>query len=47
MIARPLTLDLWSLAHERMTAQQAVTRARAHHARIAAIAKALNDFGRS
>jgi hypothetical protein len=24
MITRPLTLDLWSVAHERMTARQAV-----------------------
>jgi Ser/Thr protein kinase RdoA (MazF antagonist) len=47
MIARPLTLDLWSVAHERMTAQQAVTRARAHRARIAAIARSLNDLDRS
>jgi Ser/Thr protein kinase RdoA (MazF antagonist) len=46
MIARPLTLDLWSVARERMTAQQAVTRCRAHHARIDAIARVLDDFGR-
>ena len=47
MIARPLTLDLWSVAHERMTTQQAVTRARAHHARITAIARSLKDSSRS
>jgi Ser/Thr protein kinase RdoA (MazF antagonist) len=45
MIARPLTLDLWSVTYERMTAQQAVTRARAHRSRITAIAKSLD--GRS
>jgi Ser/Thr protein kinase RdoA (MazF antagonist) len=46
MTARPLTLDLWSVAHERMTAQQAVTRCRAHHARIEAVTRTLNDLGR-
>ena len=46
MIARPLTLDLWSVAHERMTARQAVTRCRANHARVGAIARALNDLDR-
>jgi Ser/Thr protein kinase RdoA (MazF antagonist) len=46
MIARPLALDLWSVAHERMTAQQAVTRCRAHLARIDAVASALNNPGR-
>jgi hypothetical protein len=40
MIARPLTLDLWAVAHERLTARQAVTRCRAHRARIEAIAEA-------
>jgi Ser/Thr protein kinase RdoA (MazF antagonist) len=45
MIARPLTLDLWSVAHERITAQQAVTRCRSHRARIDAVARAL-DVGR-
>ena len=43
MIARPLTLDLWAVAYERMTADEAVTRCRAHRARVAAIAAALND----
>jgi Ser/Thr protein kinase RdoA (MazF antagonist) len=47
MIARPLTLDLWSVAHERMTAQQAVTRCRAHVARVDAIAAALDDRNRT
>ena len=47
MIARPLALDLWSVARERMTAQQAVTRCRAHRARIDAIARVLADFGRA
>ena len=42
MPARPLALDLWSVAYERMTAQQAVTRCRAHQARVAAIVKALS-----
>ena len=46
MIARPLTLDLWSVAHERMTARQAVTRYRAHSARVGAIARVLNDVDR-
>ncbi|MCW2523746.1 MAG: phosphotransferase, partial [Frankiales bacterium] len=45
MIARPLTLDLWSVAYERMTAQQAITRCRAHRARVEAIARALRDPG--
>ncbi len=40
---RPLTLDLWSVAHERMTAQQAITRLRAHRVRAEAIAAALDD----
>ncbi len=44
MIARPLTLDLWSVAYERMSAQQATSRARAHQARIAAIAGALGEL---
>ena len=37
MIARPLTLDLWATAYERMTARQAVTRCRAHRARVQAV----------
>ena len=47
MIARPLTLDLWSAAYERMTARQVVTRFRAHRARVEAIAAALNDPDRA
>ena len=43
MIARPLTLDLWSVAYERITAQQAVTRGRAHRTRVDAVVAALND----
>jgi hypothetical protein len=43
MIARPLTLDLWAVAHERLTARQAVTRCRAHRARVEAIAAASSD----
>jgi hypothetical protein len=43
MITRPLTLDLWSVAYERMTARQAVTRCRAHRARVEAITAALSD----
>lgn len=46
MIARPLTLDLWSVAYGRMTAQQAITRARAHRARVDAIGRALGDSDR-
>jgi hypothetical protein len=41
MIARPLALDLWSVAYERMTPQQATSRGRAHQARIEAIVKSL------
>jgi hypothetical protein len=43
MIARPLALDLWAVAHNRISAQQAATRCRAHRARAAAVAKALDD----
>jgi Phosphotransferase enzyme family/Putative esterase len=43
MTTRPLTLDLWSVAHERMTAPQAVTRCRAHRARVESITAALSD----
>ena len=42
MIARPLTLDLWSAAHERMTARQVVMRCRAHRARVEAITAVLD-----
>jgi Ser/Thr protein kinase RdoA (MazF antagonist) len=42
MIARPLTLDLWSVAHERMTAQRACTRLRTHRSRTQEIAAALD-----
>ena len=47
MIARPLTLDLWAAAYERMTAHQVVTRSRAHRARVEAITAALNDPDRA
>jgi hypothetical protein len=43
MIARPLTLALWAVAHERMNAVQAVARCRAHSTRVEAITAALND----
>jgi Ser/Thr protein kinase RdoA (MazF antagonist) len=43
MIARPLTLDLWSVAHERLTVQQAITRCRAYRARVDTITKSLNS----
>jgi hypothetical protein len=42
MIARPLTLALWAVAHERMTARQAITRHRADRGRVEAITAALN-----
>ncbi len=42
MIARPLTLALWAVAHERMTAPQAITRYRAHRGRVEAITAAVN-----
>jgi Ser/Thr protein kinase RdoA (MazF antagonist) len=41
MLARPLTLDVWSVAYERVTARQATTRARHHQARVAAVMAAL------
>jgi hypothetical protein len=47
MIARPLTLDLWAAAYERMTARQVVTRCRAHRARVGAITAALNGPDRA
>jgi hypothetical protein len=43
MIVRPVTLDVWSVAYERMTPRQAVTRLRTHRARVEAIMTALND----
>ncbi|MFZ0668534.1 MAG: hypothetical protein WAM97_22485 [Acidimicrobiales bacterium] len=43
MIARPMTLALWAVANERMTAGQAVVRYRAHRARVKAITAALRD----
>jgi pimeloyl-ACP methyl ester carboxylesterase len=43
LIARPLALDLWSVAHERMTVQQSITRCHAHRARAEAVAAALRD----
>lgn len=41
MTARPLALDLWSVAHERMPARTAVARCRAHRSRIDRVAEAL------
>jgi hypothetical protein len=38
LITRPLALDLWSVAHERMTVQQSITRCHAHRARAVAVA---------
>jgi hypothetical protein len=43
MIARPLSLTLWSVGYERMTAQQAITHCCAHLARVKAIATALSE----
>jgi hypothetical protein len=43
LITRPLALDLWSVAHERMTVQQSITRCHAHRARAVAVAAALHD----
>jgi Ser/Thr protein kinase RdoA (MazF antagonist) len=43
LITRPLALDLWSVAHERMTVQQSITRCHAHRARAGAVAAALHD----
>lgn len=34
MLVRPLTLDMWSIAYERMTVQQAITRSRQYRARV-------------
>ena len=42
MIARPLTLDLWAVAHERITARRAITRFHAHRGRVEAITAALD-----
>lgn len=47
MVARPLALDLWSVAQERLSARQAITGCRAHQARARAIAAALADPGLS
>jgi Ser/Thr protein kinase RdoA (MazF antagonist) len=41
MIARPLTLDLWAAAHERLTVRQVTTRTRQHRHRIEAVVAAL------
>ena len=46
LITRQLALDLWSVAHERMTVQQSITRCYAHRARAEAVAAALRDPGR-
>lgn len=43
MLARPLALDLWAVAHDRITARQAVTRWRANRARAAAVTAVLDD----
>ena len=43
MIARPLTLDLWAVADQRMTAREAATRCRDHRARVEGITEALSD----
>ena len=34
MLVRPLTLDVWSVAYERLTVHQAITRSRQHRARV-------------
>ena len=47
MIARPLTLALWAVAHERMTARQAITRYRADRGRVEAITAALKRSDRA
>ena len=41
MIARPLTLDLWSVGYERMTPRQATARFHGHPARVEAVTAAL------
>ena len=43
LITRPLALDLWSVAHQRMTVQRSITRCHAHRARAEAVAAALHD----
>ena len=43
MIARPVVLDIWAAAHERMTPRQAVERARKHRARVRAVVAALQS----
>lgn len=43
MLARPVALDLWSVAHERMTPRQAVSRCRSHRARVESITAALDS----
>lgn len=43
MIARPLALDLWAVAHERLSAKQAVARCHAYQSRAQAIAAALAE----
>jgi hypothetical protein len=47
MIARPLTLALWAVAHERMTARQAIAQHRGHRGRVEAITSALNGPDRA
>ena len=41
MLARPIALDVWSVAYERMTMQQALGRLQRHRAHVAAVAAAL------
>lgn len=42
MLVRPLTLDLWSLAYERLSVQGGVTRSRERRARVRATVAAIN-----
>lgn len=43
MIARPLSLDLWSVAHDRMSAQRATARYRPHRARVEEVSAVLRE----
>jgi Ser/Thr protein kinase RdoA (MazF antagonist) len=45
MLARPLTLDVWALAHERATPRQVTIRTRRHRNRVAAVLAALRRTG--
>jgi Ser/Thr protein kinase RdoA (MazF antagonist) len=42
MLVRPLTLDLWSLAYERLSVQDTITRSRERRARVRATVAATN-----